>query len=52
MKKYLEDFKKITNELLKSEKKVTKFFYDIGMHDENGNLTKNYGGVGKNKEER
>ena len=49
---YLKDFKKLTNNLLKSEKKITKFFYDMGLHDEDGNLTENYGGSGKNKEDR
>lgn len=39
-----DEYTALINELLNDEEKLTKFFRDMGMHDKDGNLTKNYGG--------
>ena len=39
---YLQQFRAFAKELLADKEKAAKFLKDAGLHDENGNLTKQY----------
>ncbi|MBC5836728.1 hypothetical protein [Flavobacterium muglaense] len=41
-KDYIEELRKYSSNLLKSENDVKKFFVDAGIHTETGRLTKVY----------
>ncbi len=41
-KKYIEDIRKFTTALLKSEEETRDFFVKAGIHTKSGNLTSRY----------